>query len=147
MANEIQSFYTAGTTLYAVLLNSTGQVWNGTAFATIAAGSWTSYDLAMTEATAGIYQASMPSGLASGTYQFVVYQQAGASPAITDTQRDTGEIQWDGSAVASSATTSYATTAELKTYLGISTTTDDTLLADILTRVKAAIDLHTGRTF
>lgn len=147
MANEIQAHYTTGSTLYFVLFNATGQVWNGTAFVAVNGTNWTSYDLALTEAAAGVYLASMPTGLAVGTYQFVVYEQAGVNPATSDTQRDEGVIEWDGSAVASSATTSYATVAELKTYLGISTATDDTLLADILTRTKAAIDAYTGRTF
>lgn len=41
----------------------------------------------------------------------------------------------------------YATTAELKAYLGISGTSDDTLLAALITRAQAAIDSYCGRTF
>lgn len=41
----------------------------------------------------------------------------------------------------------YATTAQLKSYLGITGTGDDTLIASLLRRAQAAIDTYTGRTF
>ena len=41
----------------------------------------------------------------------------------------------------------YTTLNDLKTYLGISGTGDDTLLASILTRASEAIDSYTRRTF
>ena len=97
MANELQAYTTTGLTLYAVLLNATGQIWNGAAFEAIVAGSWTSYDIALTEATAGIYLANMPAAVA-GDYSYVVYERAGVNPAVTDTIRGSGTIAWDGSA-------------------------------------------------
>ena len=42
---------------------------------------------------------------------------------------------------------SYATAAELKSYLGISENTDDTLLAALLNRATAAIEQYTHRVF
>ena len=42
---------------------------------------------------------------------------------------------------------SYASLTELKTYLGISSSGDDTLLTDILTRSQAIIEAGTGRLF
>lgn len=41
----------------------------------------------------------------------------------------------------------YATIAELKSYLGITEGTDDTLLSNLLDRASAAIDAYTGRSF
>lgn len=41
----------------------------------------------------------------------------------------------------------YATLAELKTYLGVGTTADDTLLSACLTRAQAYIEGQTGRVF
>ena len=41
----------------------------------------------------------------------------------------------------------YTTLADLKAYLDISVTTDDTLLTAIIPRAQAIIDAHTGRTF
>ena len=52
MANELQAFLPTGKTLYAVLLNAIGQVWDGTQFEAIASGTWTDNDIALTEATA-----------------------------------------------------------------------------------------------
>jgi len=42
---------------------------------------------------------------------------------------------------------SYASLTLLKSYLGISVTTDDTLLTNLLTRAQQAIDSHCHRTF
>ena len=42
------------------------------------------YDIALTEAAAGIYLGAMPA-IGAGTYQFIVYERAGVAPAITDT--------------------------------------------------------------
>ena len=41
----------------------------------------------------------------------------------------------------------YATLAQLKTYLGITTTADDALLTDLLTRATASIEQMTRKTF
>jgi hypothetical protein len=97
MTNELNAETTTGLTLYAVLLNSTGQVWNGAAFEAINGANWLTYNIAMTEAAAGIYLADMPAVVA-GAYPYVVYSQAGVNPATTDTLKGGGFIQWDGSA-------------------------------------------------
>lgn len=95
MANELHAHATSGKTLYAVLLSSTGQVWNGSEFEAYNGANWTSYDIVLTEAGAGIYLGTMPT-VALGAYTYAVYEQAGASPATTDTLRGTGSILWDG---------------------------------------------------
>jgi hypothetical protein len=41
----------------------------------------------------------------------------------------------------------YATLAQLKTYLGVTSTADDALLTDLLTRATAAIEQMTRKTF
>lgn len=97
MSNELQAYTTTGLTAYAVLINGAGQVWNGSAFVTINTANWTSYDIALTEGGAGIYLGAMPAA-AAGDYAYVVYEQAGASPAITDTVKGNGHIAWSGSA-------------------------------------------------
>jgi len=97
MTNELHAETTTASTCYCVLLSSVGKIWNGTTFVTIDSGDWTDYDIAMTEATAGIYLADMPTTI-PGAYSYVVYIQAGASPAITDTYAGTGWINWSGSA-------------------------------------------------
>lgn len=98
MANELQAFLPTGKTLYAVLLNAIGQVWDGSQFEAIASGTWTDNDIALTEATAGIYLANMPA-VGAGSYSYLVYEQAGASPAVTDALVGMGSIDWNGIAV------------------------------------------------
>ena len=95
MANELQSATTSGLTIYCVLIDEEGQIWNGANFVAINGANWTDYDIALTESTAGIYLGDMPS-VDSGEYMIVVYDQAGGSPAITDTIVETKDIVWDG---------------------------------------------------
>ncbi len=100
MANELVINYPTGATLYALLFDSIGQVWNGSAFAAPGSAAWTDYDIAMTEAATatGIYRASMPSA-AAGVYGWAVYKQKGGSPAVTDGPPvGIGKIEWDGTA-------------------------------------------------
>ncbi len=99
MANELVINYPTGATLYAMLFDATGQVWNGSTFAAPGSASWTDYDIAMTEAATatGIYRASMPA-VAAGVYSFVVRKQAGASPAVGDITAGSGRIEWTGTA-------------------------------------------------
>ena len=106
MAKDIQMPYASGKTLYGVVLNSSGQAWNGTSFETIATGDWTSYAAALTEASSsGIYQAAFPSGISTaGLYTAIFYQQLGGSAADSDLVVGCGEIQWSGSAEVTLAT-------------------------------------------
>ena len=69
MANELVIHYPTGATLYALLFDATGQVYNGSAFAAPGSAAWTDYDIAMTEVatSTGIYRASMPAA-AAGSY-------------------------------------------------------------------------------
>jgi hypothetical protein len=99
MANELLIHYPTGATLYAMLFDSTGQVWNGSAFAAPGSASWTDYDIAMSEVatSTGLYRASMPAA-AAGAYSFVVRKQAGANPAVGDITVGSGEIEWSGTA-------------------------------------------------
>ena len=147
MANELQVLTTSGQTLYAVLLNSVGKIWNGTTFVTIAGANWTAYDIALTEAVAGLYLADMPA-VDAGIYQFAAYARAGVAPAISDSQVYTGAISWDGTTVTAPAGTSrYASVAELKTWIGITDAVDDTLLATVLDEASRDIDNYCGRIF
>jgi hypothetical protein len=87
MANEIRLDYgSTGETLYMLVFNSSGSVWNGSAFETIEADNWATYDIALTEQDGtGIYWGSFPAGVSSsGRYDVSIYEQQGASPATTD---------------------------------------------------------------
>lgn len=91
MANEIQhAYHTTGETLYAIIVQpSTGKVRDVVAGAwdTLADADWGDYDVPMTEAgtASKLYQADAPSDLLTAGYlEYIVYVQAGGSPAVTD---------------------------------------------------------------
>jgi len=139
MANELQAFLPTGKTLYAVLLNAIGQVWDGTQFEAIAAGTWTDNDIPLTEVTAGLYLANMPTVVAGG-YSYIVYEQAGASPAVTDALVGMGSIDWNGIAVL--PLSALALEATLTAIKGAGWTTETLAAIDVLIdAIKAKTDL------
>ncbi len=100
MSNEIEYAYPTGKTLYALVMNSSGQVWNAStsAFVSPSAGSWTSYAVAVTEqSSTGLYTGNFPIAITTpGTYKILVYAQFGGSAASTDGAIATGAIDWSG---------------------------------------------------
>lgn len=100
MSNEINHKYTfTGATLYFVVENSAGLIWNGTTFVSLAVADWANYDIAMTETPASGYRylGSMPS-VAAGKYTISVFRRLGSTPAINDELLAMGNIGWTGSA-------------------------------------------------
>lgn len=96
MANELVVSYPTGNTLYAHVLDSNGQIYNGVAFEAPVNVNYGNYDIAATEAgTTGIYRATMPV-VAGGVYGFVFRRQVGGAPATTDPPVASGTIEWDG---------------------------------------------------
>lgn len=102
MAKEIQASYWTGNTLYALLLDNSGEIYNGAAFEAIADANWTTYDIAMSEegTASGIYTCNMPE-VDAGIYNIIIRSQEGGSPAVSDPCVGEGEIHWDGSDVVS----------------------------------------------
>ena len=104
MANEIQALATTGLSLYAVILNSTGQAWYTVtpAFEAVNSAHWTSYALTLTEVSGtGIYEGSFPAGITSaGIYSAIAYKKVTGSAAITDPVLAFGPLEWAGAAPA-----------------------------------------------
>lgn len=100
MSQEIQALAPTGRTVYALIRNASGAVWNGTAFATYLTANYSTYPVALTEqgSASGYYTGTFPSAIAAGTYSVVVKVQSGASPAESDANADAGELEWNGSA-------------------------------------------------
>lgn len=105
MADEIQfdaGPQLSGATVYALLRNSTGLVYDfvGLSFVAYATADYARYDLALTEqgTASGYYVGDMPA-VTAGVYSVTVKEQAGGSPAETDVRIGDGEIEWDGTAV------------------------------------------------
>jgi len=96
-------------TIYAVVFNPTGKVWNTSSeeFETYATANRADYDIPLTEqgTSSGIYIGSFPSAItASGTYQWVSYIQDGGTPSESDNRADSGEVDWTGSAAVGAGT-------------------------------------------
>lgn len=107
MANELNTVYTSGTVIYALIYRiSDGYVWNGTTFEAWVSASIGNYDVPLTCATGSdYYYADFPTTITgSGTYKIAYYIRAGANPAITDTKLEDEELTWNGTAVQSSTT-------------------------------------------
>jgi hypothetical protein len=105
MANELQHTHNAtGETLYGVIRNSSGQVWNTTgtpAFETQVNANWVSgeYDIVMAESPADgyFYVGDLPAS-DMGTITVAVYLKIGASHAVSDPIVGTfSQFAWDGS--------------------------------------------------
>lgn len=134
MANEIVFSYDTGSTIYARVFNSTGQVWKTTtnAFEDWSDGNVQRYDIALTDKSTGQYIGDFPS-CAAGRYKVNIYKQAGANPAITDTVIGTGEILWSATGEIQPADEDDVTDAH--------ETTDD-LINTLTTRVESVLNVY-----
>ena len=103
MANDtsLRLPHPTGATIYTIIFapGTTQTAWNGTAYATFAVASWTTFATSTPEtpASSGFYVAAFPTSSAAGNYHWVHYLQAGASPASTDAVVGGNEGYWDGS--------------------------------------------------
>ena len=98
MAELIQAQHTTtAVTLYALLRNSAGQIWNGAAFEAYATANLATYVIAMTEqgTASAYYTGSMPAAVA-GVYDVTVRVRAGGAAAETDVTIATGLVEWTG---------------------------------------------------
>ncbi len=101
-----------GLTVYAHVINQSGNYWNGTAFEAYTAGNYANYGTSLTEnGSSGVYVGSFPTGITiSGNYSVVYYSQAGGSPAQgTDTVIGSDTINWNGITTVSAAPTATLT--------------------------------------
>ncbi len=108
MAELIQVQYsTSAVTLYTIIRNTAGQVWNGTSFGTYSTASLSTYAITLTEqgTASRYYTVAFPVTITTpGRYAFSIFQKLGGSFAETDTVISGGSLDWDGSAIAGSAT-------------------------------------------
>ncbi len=119
MASELKTQFTIGQTVYAIVLSAAGQAWrtDTTVFENPVAANWTHYAVAMIEqSTTGIYEGNFPSAIATaGAYAIAFRQQAGGSPAATDSNAGMigGMIFWTGAAEAFPLSSSAAAAANV----------------------------------
>lgn len=100
MANEIYIDYSSGSTVYAVIRNSAGQVWYpaGQVFE-----SWGTdgrnaddYALSLTDKGGSRYVGDFDADIPAGRYTIQAFLQAGAAPADGDTLVGARAIIWQG---------------------------------------------------
>ena len=100
MANEIHVNYASGNTLYAVVRNGSGNVWNitGQTFEAWGTGGRTAtdYDINLTDKSGSLYVGNFGTSVPAGRYSVQVFLQAGANPADGDTFVAGEEIVWSG---------------------------------------------------
>ena len=85
--NPIETTYSSGSTLYAVIHHTDGRVWNDIAelWEAFNNSKWVQYSIPLTEqGVSGYYRASYPAGAAGVLTTEVVYNQAGGSPSTVD---------------------------------------------------------------
>ena len=126
MANEIQATYDSGDTLYALIFNDAGQVWDavGSNWENYDSAQQGNYDIALSETAtnSGQYRGIFPAAISAGAYSVVLFLQAGGSPASTDERiGDTGVMHWDGS-----AEISIADAGQVERKLGLTASYDGT---------------------
>lgn len=103
MAGELQVSSVTGITLYFLIRDRNGNIWNTVTngFEVFAGANYANYTIAGTEqGTAGYYTGTMPSQIPAGTYAGLAKRQAGASPAQGDATVGGNNVEWNGSALA-----------------------------------------------
>lgn len=116
MAGELQVSAATGTTVYFLLRNATGSIWNGSTFVAYVTANYADYDIAATEqgTASGYFVATMPA-VGVGVYRWVAKTRAGGSPVEGDAVIASGEINWTGSVVVTQATIAGAVWDEILT--------------------------------
>lgn len=88
---------TSSGTPYIVIINTSGQYWNGTAFEAYAAANWATYDVAATQyGSSDVWYVTFPTAVPNGSIDVIQFRQAGESPVESDTVEAVGTFDWDG---------------------------------------------------
>jgi hypothetical protein len=97
---NIRGASVTGLTVYAQIVNTDGQWWNGATFEDFNGANYLTYSIALTEqGSSGVYTATFPALITdAGLYDLFFYRQSGGAPAQGDTIVGTGRMSWDGTA-------------------------------------------------
>lgn len=99
MLNQIQISYPhISNTIYVVIRDTVGKVWNGSAFETWIDGSIANYDIACTYKGGNLYSVDFPASIARGYYTIQIVIQSGAVPSTSDLPLDGALGYWDADA-------------------------------------------------
>ena len=96
MLNQVHiSYPQISNTIYIIIRNTAGKVWNGTAFETWDDANIATYDVACTYKGGNLYSATFPAGISSGYYTIQIVIQSGVSPSTNDLPLDGALGYWD----------------------------------------------------
>jgi len=100
MAGEIQASYSTGKTVYCLIRDRTGNIWNGSAFVSYLTANYSLYVVSLTEqgSASGYYAGTFPASAVAGIYNITAKNQSGGSPLETDATIAVGDLNWNGSA-------------------------------------------------
>ena len=99
MLNQVHISYPyISNTIYIVIRNTVGKVWNGSAFETWADASIENYDIPCTYKGGNLYSAVFPVAITRGYYTIQIVIQSGASPSTDDLPLDGALGYWDADA-------------------------------------------------
>lgn len=152
--NPLETVFSSGVTLYAVIHNPDGTIWNANTAAWEAynGANWAQYAVPLVEQGAsGYYLGAFPAGAAGVLTSDVVYQQAGGTPATIDAPA-TGIGQSQGVDVAAIRTSVTAASnlniSALSMIQGVITATGTTTASKIFTGLTdSGINIYQGRLF
>lgn len=101
MANEIEVSYLTAKTVYSLVRNSVGQIWNGATFEAYATANYANYVVQMTEqgTASAFYTGTFPPAIGAGVYNIVAHVQIGGAPLETDPTVGAGDLEWSGTIV------------------------------------------------
>jgi hypothetical protein len=96
--------YQSGHTLYFVVVNDSGNYWNGSAFVNTSTANteWAICSNNLTDQTNNQYIGNFPITIGPGIYYVYAYLQSGPTPNILDQRVLVGAIEWNGSSEGSS---------------------------------------------
>lgn len=147
--NELNTIATSGSSIYAIIRNSSNQIWQPTTstFVTEVDGDFANYPISLTEQGAtGFFSADFPTAITeSGVYLIAIYKGAGseADPFVSG-----GTINWNGSGESSDMTGDMLTSLDfVKDFGNITTSAYDNYLTNRIKTASAAISSWCNRTF
>ena len=139
MAAEIfQLGFPSGHTLYALIRNSSGQVWYPASevFEDWGTGSRShaDWDIPLTDKSGGFYTANFPSAIPSNTtvgYRTTIFRQLGAAPASTDQVIGGARIYWSGTSEVAETIEQNVTALANRMFTKLGGSRDDLFIDDI----------------
>jgi hypothetical protein len=119
VANELSRTYVGAGTPYALIRQTGGDVWNGSAFVTFIDADIATYDVPLASQGGDLYATDFPEDITQGTY-LVQYYEANGVPTISDLLLDSEPVYWSGTEIVTppaSYAGRYTTLAEIETWL------------------------------